>query len=205
MAVNPRFADYVTSGAFNLSLSRHQVAAVSLLVGAGEESCFSGPGLERKGLAEAITGRLGDRERVEYRLTNAGLICAALLAEAGLTNGPADPHAIEIADLHAQLSEARETARDWQERGWSAMARKEAADREIEQLRAEIAALKDRDNPRALRLKPEFANTHYAEPVIVRRDKMPDVPDAELCPKSPGPDGASPYASTTTSADTPHD
>lgn len=104
---NPRFSEYVTSGAFNLSLSRHQVSAIGMMVGAGA-SPFSGAALERKGLAEAVSKpSFGGDDGYEFRLTNAGLICARLLCEAGLSNGPEDPAAVELAAMRAELEAER--------------------------------------------------------------------------------------------------
>jgi len=175
MAENLHFADYVTSGAFTLHLSRHQVSAINLMA-QGDHSSISAAALERKGLAVAVAnpakgGQLG----MERRLTHAGLLCAKLLVEAGLSNGPADPIAEELAALRADLEAARQETAEARQRATAAWARKEAAER---QLATANALLNERAS--GVRLKAEFQTAYVAKPVVSLRDPLPHLTDAEL-------------------------
>lgn len=108
--MNARFSDYVTSGAFQMALTRNQIATLSLMVG-GDKHIPSPGALQRKGLIEPVMGNFdgyGEIDsRIEWRLTAAGALALALLNEAGLTNSGADTVAHEIDDLHKQIEAAR--------------------------------------------------------------------------------------------------
>lgn len=178
---NPRFSEYVTSGAFHLSLSRHQVSAIGMMVGAGA-SPFSGAALERKGLAEAVSKpSFGGDDGYEFRLTNAGLICARLLCEAGLSNGPEDPAAVELAAMRGELVETREQINDLRQRLTSAMARKA----EVEQ---ELAAAQRRlvDQSGCYpRLREEFRRQDPYRVEVRLKDPLPHLTDEEVLSGAP--------------------
>jgi len=115
---NVRFSDYVTSGAFQMALTRSQIAALSMIVGGEDRYVPSGSALERKGLIAPVEGK---REGLplEYRLTAAGALTLALLHQAGLTNDGADVMAREMEALRAELDMARKEAKRADERARS--------------------------------------------------------------------------------------
>lgn len=162
--MNARFADYTTSGAFSLSLTRNQVSALAMLEGG--DSGYMGTALaalERRGLAEPVAnpGDLREADRVEMRATRAGLLVAALVREAGLTNGPPDPQAVELEALRAEVITRRQEAAEARCVARSALARKAEVEWELENERRKAAA-------RRLELR------------IIPRDPTPDVSDEEL-------------------------
>lgn len=176
--MNPRFQDYVTSGAFSLTLTRAQIAALSSLQG-GSGSIFGGTGgLERRGLAEPISAE--SDERTQWRMTGAGALALALLAEAGLVNTAGDPLAGEIDSLRAELEKARRAAEDAKTRAWTMRARKDEAERECARLRREVEQLRE---PPIVRLKPGFGcadRAYDVKPLVRLRDLHPELSDAEL-------------------------
>ena len=161
--MNPRFSEYTTSGAFSLALTRNQVSSLAFLEGgAPGYSSHIMSALERKGLAEPVAmPSTDDPERIEFRPTHAGLLTAALCREAGLSNGPPDPVAVELAALKAEIEARRIEAADARRAARSAMARKEEAELELENL-------KRRAQQRRLMVR------------ILTRDPTPDRTDAQL-------------------------
>lgn len=174
---NPRFAEYTTSGAFSMALTRNQVAGLAMLEG-GVTATYSllVAGLERKGLCAPIAGPYGEAEHLEYRATHAGLLLMALTREAGLTNGSADPVAAELADLTAQLNTAREDARESRHRGRSAMARMQEVERELEAVKRDLALART-ELETGLRLKEPPGERAWT---LRLRDPRPEMSDAEL-------------------------
>lgn len=160
---NFRFQEYTTSGAFNLSLSRTQVAALHrVATGRDHYACTATAALERKGLIEAFAAPEDySPERQEYRATAAGLLCASLLIEAGLTQGPRDAMAQEVAALQTEVEDRRTEAHTARTAARSALAR-------LDQAELDLA------NERAL-----HAGGKLRVP-MTRRDPLPDVTRAEL-------------------------
>jgi len=178
---NARFSEYATSGAFSMSLSRHQVSALAMIAdGAGSSWHLSDASLERKGLVEPVAKPSDHQDdRVEFRPTLAGLLCARLVREAGLSNGPDDPIAAELADLRRELEQRRHEAATNRDVAWSALARKEEAERELEEAQRELRLFRT-ESAGGPRLKEQFRRDPQAPPMIRRRDKFPTTSDAEL-------------------------
>jgi len=108
---NQKFADYVTSGAFHLALSRNQIAELAMLADGPAAFVQRAEALERRGLIEAVPARAEtgfDSGRIEYRLTAAGLLTVQLLYAAGLTNRGDAALVDEVEKLRAELAAARE-------------------------------------------------------------------------------------------------
>lgn len=147
---NQRFAEYATSGAFQMSLSRHQVSALAMIAsGAGDfRFGMTGGGLERKGLIETVAhpefsmGHGDGLDRVEYRASLAGLLVARLLTEAGLSNGPPDPVAAELATLRAEVEGRRLEVAKARCDARSALARMQEAEHELKDAKREAQALR---------------------------------------------------------------
>lgn len=160
---NAQFSDYVTSGAFSLTLTRNQVSALSLLEG-GMEPYLGNlmAALERKGLAEKVANPTEhDPDHTETRATLAGLLTLALCREAGLTNGPADPLAAELAGLRAEVERRRIEARTARANARSLAARLEKAEEDL--------------------FNSEARQTGGKFRVRIRlRDQQPDLPTADL-------------------------
>lgn len=138
--MNPRFSEYATSGAFTLSLTRNQVSSLGML-DTGMPGYFGhqGAALERKGLAEAVPAPTpSNPEAVEWRATHAGLLTAALCREAGLTNGPPDPMAVELAQLRAELVTLRSQAAEACLVARSAIARRQKSELDRENDLADV-------------------------------------------------------------------
>lgn len=146
VVMNARFSDYVTSGAFSLTLTRNQISELAFAAG-GERRLFGVTGsLERKGLIEPINARSEkdaefepDEQHIEWRLTSAGALTLSLLAQAGLSNAGADVVAREIDDLRESLSSANARAHAANLRVRSMHARLEEANLRIDQLEARLA------------------------------------------------------------------
>ncbi|RWF02970.1 hypothetical protein [Mesorhizobium sp.] len=144
--MNARFSDYVTSGAFSLTLTRNQISELAFAAG-GERRLYGVTGsLERKGLIEPINARPEkdalfehDEQHLEWRLTGAGALTLSLLAQAGLSNAGADIAAREIDDLRQSLSQANAIAHDANLRVRSMHARLEEANAYIGRLEARLA------------------------------------------------------------------
>lgn len=174
---NSRFADYATSGAFQLSLTRNQVSGLAML-GGGVTSAYSSlvAGLERKGLCEPIAAPTESHaDAVEFRATHAGLLVMALTQEAGLTNGLPDPVFAELRDLHAEVAKARIEAREARLAGRSAMARQQEVEAELAATRADLElARTEIETGLRLRDRPQ-------RPFTLRlRDPLPERSDAML-------------------------
>ena len=160
---NFRFQEYTTSGAFNLSLSRTQVAALHrIAIGGDHYACTATAALERKGLIEALAAPEDySPHRQEYRATAAGLLCVSLLAEAGLTQSPRDAMAQEVAALQAEVEDRRAEAHTARTAARSALARLDQAELDLSNERARRAGDK-------LRVP------------VNRRDPIPDATRSEL-------------------------
>jgi DNA-binding MarR family transcriptional regulator len=162
--MNDRFSEYATSGAFSLTLTRNQVSALAMLDegSAPDYTANMMAALERKGLVERIPAPADHREdNIEFRGTRAGLLTAALCREAGLTQGARDAVAVELDALRAEAIARRREAAEARLTARSALARLEAAEYEIENLKRAAE-----DRKLALR--------------IIRRDPLPDVTIEQL-------------------------
>lgn len=162
--MNTRFSDYTTSGAFTLGLTRNQVAALAMLQDGTPlyMAHSAAAALERKGLAEAVPNPTADQpEGMEFRATFAGLLTANLAREAGLTNGPPDPVAAELATMRRELVERRQQATEAVLLARAAIARKEAVELELANEQA----------------KHSGGKLHVR---ILPRDPMPETTDAQL-------------------------
>lgn len=171
-----RFAEYATSGAFAVALTRSQVQGLALCLGGG--TGWQGGALERKGLVERIEGRpdpFGSVVLADYRLTGAGVLVLSLCHMAGLTNAGADAATVEIDALRADLDAARAVAQDAVTRARSMQARLAESELELINARAEIARLKSR--------RPLGAQSPDEEKIHVRvlpRDPLPELSTAEV-------------------------
>lgn len=166
--MNARFSDYVTSGAFSLTLTRNQISELSFAMG-GERRVFgASASLERKGLIEPVHARVEenplheqDEQSLEWRLTGAGALVLSLLAQAGLSNSGSDALAREVDDLRAKLAEANQRAHDAALRTRSMFARLEKASEKIAQLQSKLDGEKF--------------------PIVVTpRDPLPEIPTEAL-------------------------
>lgn len=165
---NPRFSDYVTSGAFVMSLTRNQISGLSTVCASGEGWIPNAASLERKGLVELLPapGKF-EAERTEYRATRAGLLCAALIYEAGLSNGPPDPVAAEFDAMRAEMLACRQEAKEARLCARSSLARLGEAEAELKNALGEIARLKTGQHQKL--------QMHFRV-----RDPLPDVSDDVL-------------------------
>ena len=127
MSDAPNFRDYVTSGAFKMSLSRAQVSALSMIAETGEVACggHTFGALYHKGLVEHIRSKDG---RLEYRLTEAGVYALKLARLADLTQGPKDAVEAELRALRKQLNDARVFAQQVTSDAWDMRARLQKAE-----------------------------------------------------------------------------
>ncbi len=159
--MNARFSEYVTSGAFQLTLTRSQISALSMMVGGEDRYVGPSGALARKGLIEPIEGT---REGwpSEWRLTAAGVVTLALLHQAGLTNEGADAALAEVDSLRAELDKARAAAKEADIRATSLHAKLEQAEERIEILEAEKEQRKFRIN------------------IVKWRDPLPEKTAAEI-------------------------
>lgn len=168
--MNPRFSDYVTSGAFSLTLTRNQIAGLGQLNADGAGYVHNAATLERKGLIEILPRP--DRwqeDRTEFRLTRAGLLCLAMLGEAGLSNDrAADPVAGEFQAMRDELVALREEASAARQTARAAIARREEAETELENAQRRIRELRTGKHER---LTLNFVRI---------RDPLPEISDAEL-------------------------
>lgn len=173
---NSRFADYATSGAFHLGLSRNQVHTLSMLREPGHAFGNTVAVLERKGLVEIVARPDIAPNNHDARLTFAGLTVVALLGEAGLVNDVDNPVAEQLARLGDELQAARQRIADMADRVRAAFARKgklqlelEDAQRTIARLEAEVAGIRLREPA-----------TFECAPRIIAKDPIPDVADADI-------------------------
>lgn len=163
--MNPNFSDYVTSGAFNMSLTRGQIAELSSLAEAGGRYVDRWGALERRGLIERLPGASDwvshFEAPTEWRLTAAGVLVVNLLFEAGLSNRGGAGLARECDALRAQLAAANLALNETRQKLRSIYARHEKLRLSIQQ--AEDSAAGDRITIR-----------------ITPRDPLPDATLAEL-------------------------
>lgn len=162
--MNYRFAEYVTSGAFTLALSRRQVTALADIVNRGglHYAGSSGEALERKGLVERIADPDDfSPERHQYRATYAGLLCAKMVGLCGLAKVSDDPAADEVAALTREAEDRRLEAQSARLTARSALARLDAVTGD---LAVSNALLKREKLPVRL----------------TRRDPMPDLKRSQL-------------------------
>jgi hypothetical protein len=181
MSAELRFQEFVTSGAFTLTLTRQQVAQLSML--AQGQEIFGAAALFRKGLAdEAQRPDIGP-DHVQYRATPAGLLVAALCHRAGLTNGGENALAEEVARCQAEVDRVHESMAQLRKNASAAFARASNRAAENEELKRRVAALEAELDlvKRGVRLKPEFDDGPYvATPKISLRDPLPDQSDAGI-------------------------
>lgn len=144
-ASHHRFAEYATSGAFAVNLTRKQVSALAMLSIRGEHRMqFVGmDGLERKGLATILPPD-SDLGYSENYITPAGLLVAKLCAMAGLTNSPVPTEAQEIEALHRDLAAARALIRELRQDCYSLAARLDEQTRDSAMLEDKLADRKPR-------------------------------------------------------------
>lgn len=147
--MNARFSDYVTSGAFNLTLTRNQIAELGIVGSGGGRFSNVSAALERKGLVEPVLAGVEenplheqDEQWLDHRLTAAGALTLALLHEAGLSNAGANALAREVEALRRQLAEANERAHRAALQTRSMHARLMNAQEEAARLRAAAERLK---------------------------------------------------------------
>lgn len=137
--MNSRFSDYVTSGAFNMALTRGQIADLSSLAEKGASYVDRWGALERRGLIERIpdvSDHLGNWDKEQWRLTAVGALVLNLLFEAGLSNRGGAALAAECEALRAQLAAASLAATDARKRLRSMHARFEKSQLKVEHLEA---------------------------------------------------------------------
>lgn len=185
---NARFQEYVTSGAFSLTLSRNQISALSLLASGEARSVgVSDSILERKGLVEAVANPTTHQmDAIEFRPSVAGFLCMEILREANLINFAGNAVTNELAALRAEIAECRLAAAVARQRATSAMARKDVAEEELSAAQAEIAGL--RTSVAALESGLMWKDGHsmlddkpvYQRPIVRLRDPLPNATDAEL-------------------------
>lgn len=141
------FQDYATSGAFQISLTRNQVACLSM--GEYDERLAYGSSalqaLLRKGLLSKLPAHPDDGVYSELRPTIAGLHVLKLCGLAGLTNAEADPITDEVAALKDELERARQSLIDERARweglnrnAWSLHARLQKAELALADARREL-------------------------------------------------------------------
>lgn len=164
-----RFADYATSGAFQIGLTRGQIATLMQIAG-GDYNAYPHMGtigaLERKGLAQVVESS-GRGDQAQVRPTAAGLLVAQLCAMAGLTNSASPGLAEQVDRLTEEIATLRVRMFETAEDNWTLRARLEAA----ELARAELQAEKD--------------GTGFARPWITLKDRQPGKPLAEMATTIP--------------------
>lgn len=186
MSAELRFQEFVTSGAFTITLTRQQVAQLSMM--AQGQDVYGASALFRKGLADEASRPDIAPDRTEFRITPAGLLVAQLCYRAGLCNAGENPLADEIVRLQSKLDELRVSTAKVREDAWSTWARfkdleieKEELKRRLAAAEAELGLLKI-----GVKLKPEYERERCedmsanAEPIVRLRDKQPDVGNDEL-------------------------
>lgn len=155
-----RFADYATSGAFQIGLTRSQIATLMQIAG-GDHSPWPHMAtigaLERKGLAQMVESA-GKQNDAQVRPTAAGLLVAALCSIAGLTNAAPPDLAEQVDALTGELGQMRVRMFEMGQDCWSMRARLESAEQERDALRA------------------EKAGGSFPRPMVRLRDQQPDKP-----------------------------
>lgn len=149
-----RFAEYATSGAFNISLTRRQVSALAMFSDRDEWSAIGYDSLERKGLITVLP-RAGHHPPAA-RITAAGVSVAHLCAMAGLTNTTPPEHSTEIDALHVEIAELRRLNAELAEDCHSMHARAQALGIELRELQA------------------EKAGGRFPRPMVMLKDRQPD-------------------------------
>lgn len=184
-AETARFRDYVTSGAFSLSLSASQIAALSVVAETGETGCGGHTigAMFRKGLVTHIRSNDG---KLEYRLTEAGVFALKLARLAGLSQGQPDPVAQELGALRQQLDQARTLAQQLAADCWDMSARVQKAQQAVAEARAwaegataprrPMVTLKDRHPERTQ--AEIMGHLQAAENFLQVTDQMPGGKDA---------------------------
>lgn len=187
---NARFQEYVTSGTFTLTLSRNQVAALSLIAnGEGRSLGVSDSILERKGLVEPVAAPMARHlDNIEFRPTVAGFLCMEMLREACLINFTGNAIANEVAALRKEIEVRRLEATTSREKMISALSRKTSVEDDLEDALAKISRLET--SVRALESGITFrdgrsmlddVNDPQAQRPRVRlRDPLPDLTDEQL-------------------------
>ena len=164
---NARFSDYVTSGAFDLKLTRRQIERLADMA----KNCAAylywdntANALMRKGLVEEIAAPSPhDEAGRQGKLTAAGLLAVSLLAEAGLVPAElGDAGSLERDRLVSELEKRRVVECEARIMAQSAVARLQDAELRIEQLQAKIEGKK----------KIPFRSN--------RRDPRPEMPAEKL-------------------------
>lgn len=175
-----RFADYATSGAFQIGLTRSQIASLVQVAG-GDHTAYVGmtaaSALLRKGLV-ILTESAGRGDQAQIRATAAGILVANLCAMAGLTNSAIPDLAAEVDRQNEEIDGLRRRLFDIGEDNWSLRARLEATEIECNQLRANMAG------------------GHFPRPMVTLRDRQPEKPveamdcarDIPARPATPHPD-----------------
>jgi len=159
-AATLRFADYATSGAFQIGLTRGQIATLMQIAG-GDHSPYPHMAtigaLERKGLAQSVESA-GLSNPAQVRPTAAGLLVAQLCAMAGLTNSQAPDLATQVDRLTDEVGQMRVKMFEMAEDCHSMNARLDAANLELASLQA------------------EKAGGYFPRPMVTLRDRQPDKP-----------------------------
>ncbi len=186
---NARFQEYVTSGTFTLTLSRNQVAALSLIAnGEGRSLGVSDSILERKGLVEPVAApEMRHLDNIEFRPTLAGFLCMEMLREAGLINFAGNAVANEVAALRAEIAKRRLEAATSCEKMISVLARKDVAEFDLAEATAKISRLETcvgaLESGLTLRRGSMLAEVNCPQHGRVRvhlRDPLPDATDDHL-------------------------
>ena len=100
--MSEQFKDYVTGGAFHLSLSRRQTEMLSHMDQFGYSWGYlsTGGALVAKGLCERVT----DDQFPQFRLTEAGKLVIPLLKLAGLYTRLDIPDPVELPPIEIQIT-----------------------------------------------------------------------------------------------------
>jgi hypothetical protein len=179
MAENPRFAEYATSGAFAIGLTRVQVSSLAMVLGMGGQLYSTSTALERKGLVEEIRDSRSQPfdGGSEFRLTQPGALVLELCRIAGLVNIPIDAIGAEIDGLRRDLDEARGTMRDACLRARSMQARLQEAEHELEEANRLIERQR-LELEKGIRLRDGLGGP---PPFTLRlRDPLPDMSTADV-------------------------
>lgn len=162
MTDQSRFREYVTSGAFKLTLSRNQVSALSMIAEVGDVSCGGHTlgALFQKGLVTHIRSDCG---KLEYRLTEAGVFALKLVRLADLVQGAPDPVAEELSALRGQLDKARRHAQQLAADAWDMSARVQKAEQAVAEAKAMVRGA---PNP--------------PKPVVTRKNRHPERSQAQM-------------------------
>lgn len=159
-----RFADYATSGAFQIGLTRTQISSL-MQIAAGDHDIYPGMAtfgaLERKGLVHMVEAS-GRADRAQLRPTAAGLLVAQLCSMAGLTNSAAPDLAEAVDRLTEEIAAMRIQAFQMAEDSWSLKARLEESEMQRTTLQA------------------EKAGGYWPQPMVRLKDRQPDRPVAAM-------------------------